>query len=97
RRITKSRPGSDFQADGAHQFQGVAFLNNAGAEPVVEDKLAVFDMILKMHIRATGCEGVRDVRKREIVRRNEPQGAASDKTLHNRLRTDSAIVRVGPV
>src|SRR5438093_2473974 len=85
------------QADRAHQFEGVALLHDAGAEPVVEDQIPGFEMILEMHIRGSGIEGVGDMRERQIMCRDQPYGAPIYKTPHNRFRADSAIVGVRAV
>ena len=49
-------PGSDGEADRAHQLDGVALLDDSGANPVVEGDLAVLQVILEVDIGGARSE-----------------------------------------
>jgi hypothetical protein len=56
------------QADGAHEVQGIAFLDHPRAQLVVEHEPALFQMIFKVGIDGAAPELVRDFRNWQIVR-----------------------------
>ena len=46
--------------NGAHQFEGIALGDDAGAHAVIESNVAVLQKILKMDVGGQGSEAVGD-------------------------------------
>ena len=66
----------NFQADEAHQLEGVALFHHAIAQFVIEVHGAILDEILEVGVAGDGAESVRDFGEREVVRGDDADGAA---------------------
>ena len=85
------------EADGAHERQRVAVLDDAGAHPVVEHHPPVFEPILEVHVDGDAAKHRRQFGQREVVGAHQANGAQLHQRPHDPFRANPPIVRIGAV
>jgi allantoicase len=86
---------SDFEADEAHEFEGVALRNDSVAQLEIEAHFSVLDEILKVGIAHNAADGCGHVRERQIVCGDHSNGAVVDQRAYEAFCSDSAVMRIG--
>src|SRR5688572_6845729 len=81
----------NIQANHTHEFERVAMRDHAVPELVVERHLAVFDLVLQVHVLDLTRKDRGDLGQRQIVRCHHADRAARDHGPDHALGGDAAI------
>src|SRR5260370_18518573 len=85
---------SDLDPRSAHEGKGTARGDNTWPHPVIKGQGAILKLILKMNVRRSRSQALGNLRQGKIVRGDEPDGAAIEKSSDNGFGSETAIVRI---
>src|ERR1700683_4818185 len=90
----KSSSRLNIETDGAHKLQRIACLNDSVAQMMIESQFTIFQVILKMKIRADRSQVDRNFGESKIVGCKQSDGSSLQQILYHRFGADSTVMRV---
>ena len=87
----------EFEADGPHECEGIAFFDDALSQRIVETHDASFEVVLEMDVVELAVTVADDFRECQIMCCDDAKGTLCDQSLDHGFRSDAPIMRVRAV
>src|ERR1700728_1448517 len=82
------------ETDGAHQLQRIAGLNDPMAQMMIKSQFAIFQVILKVKIRAGGPYVNGDFGESQVVRCKQSDSSSLQQIPDHGFSADATVMRV---